>query len=402
MTAQAVILTSSSVVLAADSAVTIGGSSGERVYNGVEKVHALSDRDPIAALVYGSATIVGVPWATLLHLFKASVDISALPADQVTLQLAAFVQGQLAEHLKDSERLEQLKASRADIVLRAATDFAASLVEESLGAEDPPRSLNELDASERIERILEQANEVVSLELARWREEDDVVIPGAPPADALRDEHRGWALALASDMYEGTDASEDLIANSAELILESFTRTVPATVSSPWFGGVVVAGFGAGELWPGFLELRFDGVGLEGVRLWGGVSTTLTPGDGAIVQTFAQNAGAQTLMGGAHPTLLNMFGNEMLRAGLDSDAVDEVMERVFEAWFQEHTTSVLDTLDLLPTPALCEIAESFVALTALEHRLKGSLETVGGTISVGVLTPGDPLRWAKRPSLMSS
>lgn len=402
MTAQAVILTSSSVVLAADSAVTIGGSDGERVYNGVEKVHALSDRDPIAALVYGSATIVGVPWATLLHLFKSSVDISALPADQVTLQLADFVQRQLEAHLEDPTRLQRLKMSRATVVLEAVADVAASLVEESLSAEDPPRHLNDLDRDERLTRVLAQADEVVSRELSRWREEDEVATPGTASANALRDKHRDWAMAVSSDMYAGTPASDDLIANSAELVLESFTREVPDTVNSPWFGGVVVAGFGAGELWPGFLELRFDGVGLEGVRLWAGVSTALTPGDGAIVQTFAQNSGARTLMGGAHPTLLNMFGNEMLRAGLTSDAVDEVMERVFDAWFQEHTTSVLETLDLLPTPALCEIAESFVALTALEHRLKGSLETVGGTISVGVLTPGDPLRWAKRPTLMSS
>lgn len=396
VTAQVAIFTSSCAVLAADSAVTIANGTGDaaRVYNGVEKIHPLSRTAPIAALVFGAADIAGVPWGTLLHACCSENDFSDLDLIDATARVELFVQDRLAGHLDDSGA--KLREQRARTLLRALGEEAAVRMHEQL----------EDDASDddRAKAWLENMVQAVAREHEAWREMPEVnsVAIAEESEEEIHAPHADWAKGLAAELFADLPVpiGDDLIDDTAELVLLWFTRRVPPGVETSWAGGLVVAGFGAKSFWPSHMVLEFDGIGLNGVRMWmSGHSETSGPND-ASVHAFAQKSGVSTLMEGVHPTLRNMLGSAMEDAGIGN--ADELLQRVQRQWFDERTTGILFTLDLMPVPALCEIAESLVALTALEHRLTGSLETVGGTISVAVLAPGDPLRWAKRPILMSN
>lgn len=71
MTAQLAILNKSSVALAADSAATV-------IVDGVVKIHqsnklfALREGEPVGTMVYGNAEFMGVPWATLINMYRSS------------------------------------------------------------------------------------------------------------------------------------------------------------------------------------------------------------------------------------------------------------------------------------------------------------------------------------------
>jgi hypothetical protein len=60
------------VALAADSAVTFGDPTTEsvKVFNTANKIFALSKQHPVGIMVYGDADFMGVPWETLVKLFR--------------------------------------------------------------------------------------------------------------------------------------------------------------------------------------------------------------------------------------------------------------------------------------------------------------------------------------------
>lgn len=72
MTAEIAVMNKSAVALAADSAVTIRGGQ-IKVYNSVNKLFSLSKYHPIGVMIYGNAEIDGVPWESLIKLFRTEL-----------------------------------------------------------------------------------------------------------------------------------------------------------------------------------------------------------------------------------------------------------------------------------------------------------------------------------------
>lgn len=359
------------------------------MYNGVEKIIPLSTSAPLAALVFGAASLARVPWGTLLHAFASERELDSLGLADVSADLAGFVDERLRAHLAGTG--DELRLAQAYETLSA---ISAEI--------DRVARLGGQDGGTNSDCWMRAAEQVIEREVEFWRAQEVVAGLTAGHEDELHQKFRSWSESLVAELFEGGIASAALEGAASDLLLLSFTRRLPRGAHSPRTGGIVVTGFGAKEFWPGHVVLQFDGVGLEGIRVWpGAVAQTQGPGQ-ARVQAFAQDSGVETLMRGLHPRLRQMVGSAIVDAGLDRDVAVRALEGAESSWYEARTRGILETLDLMPAPALCEIAESLVALTALEHRLTGSLETVGGTISVGVLAPGEPLRWGKRPSLMSS
>ena len=77
MTAEIAILNKEAVALAADSAATIG--DGTKIYNSANKVFSLSKFHPVGVMIFGNATLMGIPWETIIktfrdHIFDKSFD----------------------------------------------------------------------------------------------------------------------------------------------------------------------------------------------------------------------------------------------------------------------------------------------------------------------------------------
>ena len=70
MTAEVAILNRQAVALAADSAITVSGPSGQKIFNTVNKLFALSKYHPVGIMVYSSAEVMGVPVETVVKSFR--------------------------------------------------------------------------------------------------------------------------------------------------------------------------------------------------------------------------------------------------------------------------------------------------------------------------------------------
>ena len=96
----------------------------------------------------------------------------------------------------------------------------------------------------------------------------------------------------------------------------------------------------------------------------------------------------------------------------DDDELYEAMDEVFiaqvptmherferelsEAQFEEHTSPVLDMLEMLPREKLAAAAEALVSLQSLKQRMTMKVESVSGPIDVVMISKGDGLVWVKR------
>lgn len=122
MTAEIAIMNKTAVALAADSAVTIGG----KIYNTANKLFALSKYHPIGIMIYGNAELTGVPWETLIKIFRDNLEKQSFSSTKEYGD--AFIEF-LYEHITDyfSEDNQQRRvvyffAQQFD-VLRKKIDF---------------------------------------------------------------------------------------------------------------------------------------------------------------------------------------------------------------------------------------------------------------------------------------
>ena len=70
MTAEIAILNKTAVALAADSAITFGP---QKIYNSGNKLFSLSVYRPVGIMVYGNAEFLGVPWETIIKMYRANL-----------------------------------------------------------------------------------------------------------------------------------------------------------------------------------------------------------------------------------------------------------------------------------------------------------------------------------------
>ena len=78
MTAEIAILNRNGVALAADSAVTVSGQGGTKIYNSVNKLFALSKRAPVGVMIYGNSELTSVPWETIIKVYRRQLGEKTL------------------------------------------------------------------------------------------------------------------------------------------------------------------------------------------------------------------------------------------------------------------------------------------------------------------------------------
>ena len=70
MTAVVGMLNKHAVAIAADSAVTIGGNGGRKIFNKANKVFTLSKQHPVGIMIYNSASFMATPWETIIKVYR--------------------------------------------------------------------------------------------------------------------------------------------------------------------------------------------------------------------------------------------------------------------------------------------------------------------------------------------
>ncbi|NKC15215.1 MAG: hypothetical protein GKR94_24385 [Gammaproteobacteria bacterium] len=406
MTAEVAILNKAAVVLASDSAMTLGESG--KVYP-TNKLFTLSKYHPVGVMVYNNAEFMGVPWETLVKMFREQLGHEDLPT--VNDYVEAFFNFLLTAPICDA-------AQRESNLLRIAEDLFGEIriraVHQLQDLFNTKGRYSTRDISQALSASVDACiNYCVGLNSCSALDTLDV--------DRLLRSHRNQLSDCADHVFSGFQLSQ-AFRRKLTLALASFIRSKDVSDGS---SSVVVAGFGADELFTTLAEIETDGV--LGDRLKHEIIRSVDIGRAstkASIIPFAQSEMVHRFMegvdyefldylGNSAEQLLYQFGKEVLDAhsplsgarkrwvlkGLRSAAQKriEAFSQDAQAFRrQKFVTPITEIVAHLPKEELASMAETLVGLTSLKRRVSAEQETVGGPVDVAVISKGDGFVWIKR------
>ncbi len=401
MTAVVGILNKHGIAIAADSAITVGNYRNNRkVYNYANKIFMLSKKNPVGIAIYNNATMMGIPWETLIKEYRKHLHRHGY--ETLSMYKSAFF-AWLAEHNYFIE--DDGKAHIMNDLLNFAHAVKNDLCKKGV-----------------------QSNQLNANFLAYLQNYIDSVIPKQNVIDSIKDiDENKTKLLINSLVREATkiifqhlniDISEaknrDLLASAYFEFLkhDQFTQ----------FSGLIFFGFGEEEIFPRILPVNVSIVVDNKIRMIddkakaAGISDSMN----ACIQPFAQTDVIDTILQGVSPRLKSIstdtfkkfiqgFAKDIQSINglpdevknhinlLDLKKLEEIHLQYFENIIHDnYVRPLMSTVSQLSKEDLAEMAESLVYLTYLKRRFTFAEESVGGPVDVAIVTKGDGFIWIKR------
>lgn len=411
MTAEICVANRSAIVLAADSAATVtqwhDGSAKERYYKGANKIFQFSGAEPVGVMIYDSAALHSVPWETIIkECRRKSKDAAFKTLDEYAQHLFEFVEKHLGH-------VFTAKVRRDDFIVLVLRQFFQMV---DLFAE-----ISSFKSATTIAELKAALATIVSDRLADLRKakppegitSDDITKAISEFIDELSADGKDLVFKHATiqspKLHELTDDASDFWELMIRVTMQRYQQLANMT-------GVVVAGFGADDFFPGYVHYGCYGFLNDRLAVVRIEASVVDGNNGSKIEAFAQRDMSETFMVGVSPEVLG-FVTEATNASLAT--VSEELEKAGATlppdWQQRMKSIQKDHRDLwmkkaidrhwrplsrvvgsLPIEDMATLAETLVALTSLKERVTKGTETVGGAVDVAVMTRGDGFIWVKR------
>ena len=372
MTAQLAILNKGSVALATDSTATV-------IVGGVIKTHqsnklfVLREDKPVGVMVYGNAEFMGVPWATLINMYRSSETKS---------------QGRtIREYVKDFLKfIKDTKICNSDAEIDNASQMVINtlyLVGKDVDAigrsrtRDKGGPLTRRERNDLFESIIDKTLQIIHrarlFRTVDSKQFDAIFKEIRPKADAVIDRMLDKYLIYRRDRNKFRDVLR-------RISYESIERKIMSRGHS----GVVIAGFGEQEIFPTLVETKIDGFVAGTLRVKSGLHRDIgRDGPQAVVVPFAQREMVSRFMEGVDPAVLEYLTSledlvysfsstalntrfnltarqeKALRKAAEKD-VDEYLKRLRTFLRDEFWGPIVRVVAHLPQEDLATMAESLV------------------------------------------
>lgn len=410
MTAEVALLNKHAVALAADSAVTVTGPRGNKIYNAANKLFALSKWQPVAVMVYGSAEYMGIPWETVIKMHREELGTKSFD------RLEEYFD-HLMKFLGENDVLFGEQAQEAhvgQVAARTFNDIKAQVRKtiEALTRVDPEKPISAEDIQNIVSQSIHEhygacSRKELGLNMDVEHEEE-VRRRYKDAIDRIR--------VLVLERLPLSEADENAL---RECVVLSLTRQA----FLPETPGVVVAGFGDLEHFPTVCSATVQGRVAGRLKREPTSTDTIDNDTQGMVVPFAQIDAVQLFIEGIEPAharfstklvskTLEKF-MEAILASLDMSDEDkatakvewaelakshwrEFSEEAKKARTESYILPLLDVISVLPKDELAAVAEALVNITTLRRKVSMDAETVGGPIDVAVISKGDGLVWIQR------
>lgn len=407
MTTEVAVMNKLGVALAADSAATVITRGTVKIYN-TSKLFSLSKHEPIAAMIYGNAEFMGLPWETVIKLFSQRLGTACFETvHDYASEFVKFIENQpgIVSEAMQRGYMKSAFESYLDMI----SEDIDNLVKEKL---DTKETVDTPLLRRLIGEILRHHKSELHKEadLSDFPKEDDVNI---------LDQYQ-------REFEDALDVSfEKLPLNTShkKILQEMFVLFFHKLVVHNGISGVVIAGFGKTENYPVLINLTVDGMVSNHLR-YTRVERKITPTMGAAIVPFAQMDMISMFVEGIDPrleeilnySLTELFTKypqrlfELISQHVEKDIsslTQEVAQQAqnigqeFIKTFTDYRRAnfvrdIIESVRVLPLEELSGLAESLVSLTSLRRRMSQDYETVGGPVDVVVLSKGDGLVWIHR------
>lgn len=389
MTCEVAVMNTRGIALAADSAVTLGDS--EKIYHNAEKLLQLVPGAPVGIMIFGGADLVNVPWETIVAGYQKYLGERRFDNLHEYLDdLVAFIE---QERVMFPEAVQ--KRHFAEIVRKLWDALYAQPWKEQMAKSRKGRAPEPCG----LLRHLIAEDHPVWAHYPRLKHVDEGFI------DQVLSEYATSLDEVEQKLFEGRELPDDIRAD-LRTTLRLFLST--ASFLGNEYSGVVIAGMGEAEAFPGALVCKVGPMVKNRLRFHVFDHDKITHTETATIMPFAQRETIDMIIEGIHPDLaealpklLDASLKEHGAAKLPAKRVETIHDKFQKALRKEirdkHSGPFMSAVSALPRHDLAAMAEALVNLTAFRaHASADVRETVAGPIDVAVLSKGEGFVWVKR------
>lgn len=386
------------IVLAADSAGTVTGwHNGEkevRFFKGENKIFQLSYNQPVGLMTYDNADIEGNPWDLIIKQFRLEFSSVKFPTlkDYAT-KLFDFV-GSNYDFFPADQRTSALearmKAAYGNLVVTAR---------------------NELDDSAPINEKIAKINELASKLLLSVQDRPIPAIFDQDSVDMLAREN-------SQPIKESLDKLNILDSEQRGRIIEASARVLVHNYKMYFdHTGIVIGGFGAGEMYPSVAHYHVYNVMNNKLVVEVESEESIGKEKSSIIQSYASSDMTETFSSGASLDLYTdisaAFNRHARRLAArltnvqegeiseeSAKAIGEVAHEFMTEWFQSSLNKnyfpFRRVVGMLPVDEMAHLCETLINLESLKERVTRPTESVGGPVDVAAITKHEGFIWIKR------
>lgn len=379
MTAEIAILNKSGIVLASDSASTIGGN---KVYNTAKKLFTLDASHSIGIMVYGSADFMGIPWEIIIGQYRMSLEDNVFDTlSEYEDSFLNFLETQ--SYLTVQSLQDGYVASYAHSLITAVFNNSESFVNELL--------TNNVDISSSI--LVGVLKEIIVKMRDKFNLSPKIVNINQ---DEFFDKYKSIFKELLYSISTYDDVSEAIMTDINEFIYHTMVRDSTFLSST----GIVIAGYGKKEIFPGLKSFNLYSFVMNKLKysVYQEASVGFGPKDvQSTIMPFAQDDVVNTVVQGVDPSISEYLTDQIQSFDDESkDIYNEIIERLSNIQQDYYINPLLNMIALLPVDETSVIAETLLNLTSFKRKYTSSVETVGGPIDVLSITPSEGPVWIKR------
>jgi len=412
MTAEIAIMNREAVALAADSAVTSSRGLDRKIFTSANKLFALSKYHPIGILVYDNANLMGVPWETIIKIYREKLGkknfdtINDYANDFITFldeKNPIFTENAQKEHFKE-------------MISQYFNYVRGNCIKEMQSVIDKKGSIDD-------DEVVRIANITIGKSYEIFTDAKSTPSLGDDFGESVSEKYDELIDTLINKIFEKLPISKETL-KKLRGIASRLSWKFPRGLRAPFNSGVVIAGFGKKEIFPAlksfFMEIvvnnRLKYMHDNERKIGNGLSSSIVP--------FAQKDVVATFMNGIDPDrekienglIGELFRNfvEKTLTGLEGvsdgekDLLKEKLQKEGKERLLEYTQKiniirqtryiqpVMNVITMMPKDELALVAETFVSLTSFKRKVSMQSETVGGDVDVAVISKGDGFVWIKR------
>lgn len=414
MTAEIAILNKTAVALAADSAVTISaGSKEEKTYDSADKLFELSDHDAIGIMVYNDMGFAETPLPALIRRFRSEGG-RFHKVEEAARSFLAYL-NDYGSKSPQPVKNRSIVNIVAPLFVSLDERYSANLKEFSQNVQNTADGLSAEDITKVLASLLDEALEHYEGQVGAL---SDALFVGDGPVcfdpgiDELLTSGVDAHLAYASPEQKRRAVE------IAKSLLKSEYRSNSST-------GIVVAGFGSGEIFPTLVSFEIDGIVCGRLRY---VQTNVVDidreGARAKVLPFARKEMVERFLYGLDENIQRDIAKfcdnniRVIREQISSQiefpddgnkqafeqnvGVAEALflqglrQKAFDAIRSKSQAEIESMVEFMPKPELAKMAEALVNLTSMKRRVSKGMETVGGPIDVAIISQSEGFVWVKR------
>lgn len=409
MTSEIAIMNNQAIALATDSAVTI--NEGKKIYNSANKLFCLSKYHPIGIMIYGNATFMNIPYETIIKMFRES--LAETKCDKLDGYAKKFI------NFLNENKIGVSKKQQQEYI-----ESVVSIVLNDIKKEIENQWEKEIQKNGKISQ--DKAKNISSIVIKHFKDKFTNTKLSCFSAKFLLNLEKKIGILFIKKVKE-IFQQYPFSKSDIRILKEVINRAITKGNFPPWFSGIVIAGFGEKEIFPGIEFYKIEAL-IDGKLKYNQEKIeNISLKNKAAIIPFAQSEMVATFMEGVDPNyrkfkrsfLENIFENypdiiiknskklnklekkdkDLIHSefkSLSKQIYKDYIKKMTEFTRKNHVNQVLSVVGILPKDELAAMAESLVNLTSFKRRVTMTQETVGGPIDVAVISKGDGFIWIKR------